>query len=185
MNKFPQKHFNGTLYTLAHLNPMQVKVPLDIKANTVIDLHITFGCHCFTETFVPTIHAEHHRYTYKGELRAFSQLRYECSLHLPRVMQSLIKGTIYNANDSYTYVAHIKLHAAGKPQNYSVFFSLKNVDAAVRPALSMFVKSAYLRPCAAKPNAQSWRFASLAGQITGMFPTKPKHPRPQKKKKAP
>ncbi len=92
------------------------------------------------------------------------------------------KGTIYNADESYTYAAHITLEASAGPQTYSVFFSLQKDRSVQRPALRMFVKSAYLKPLVAKAGAQSWRFISLAGQISGAFPPKEKKPKPTKKK---
>lgn len=183
MSKFPQKQFEGTLYKFDHLDPMQVKLPLNADGTSTVDLHITFGCHCFTEAFDVGVHRPDHRYTYKGELRAFDPLRYECSLQLPQVMQAMQKGTIYKADESYTYAAHITLDSAAGPQTYSVFFSLQKDQSVQTPALGMFVKSAYLKPLVAKAGAQSWRFVSLAGQISGAFPPKEKKPKPAKKKK--
>jgi len=183
MSKFPHKQFEGTLYKFDHLDPMQVKLPLNAEGTNTIDLHITFGCHCFTEEFDADQHRPDHRYTYKGELRAFNTLRYECSLQLPQVMQAMQKGTIYNADESYTYAAHITLESAAGPQTYSVFFSLQKDKGVQTPALRMFVKSAYLKPLVAKAGAQSWRFVSLAGQISGAFAPKEKKSKPAKKKK--
>lgn len=183
MSKFPYKQFAGTLYKFDHLDPMQVKLPLNAEGTKTIDLHITFGCHCFTEEFDTNRHRQDHRYTHKGELRAFNTLRYECSLQLPLIMQAIQKGKIYNADESYTYAALITLVSADEPQTYSVFFSLEKDKSVQKPALRMFVKSAYLKPLAAKAGAQSWRFVSLAGQISGAFPPKEKKPKPAKKKK--
>lgn len=182
MSKFPNKHFEGALYQFGHLDPMQMKLHLNADGTSTIDLHVTFGCHCFTEKFDATQHRQDHRYTYKGELRAFDTLRYQCSLQLPQVIVLMQKGTIYNADESYTYAAHITLGASAEPQTYSVFFSLQKDRSVQRPALRMFVKSAYLKPLVAKAGAQSWRFISLAGQISGAFPPKEKKPKPTKKK---
>lgn len=183
MSKFPHKQFEGTLYKFDHLDPIQVKLPLNAGGTNTIDLHITFGCHCFTEEFDADQHRPDHRYTYNGELRAFNTLRYECSLQLPKVMEAMQKGTIYNADESYTYAALITLVSAAETQTYSVFFSLQKDKSVETPALRMFVKSAYLKPLVAKAGAQSWRFVSLAGQISGAFPPKEKKPKPAKKKK--
>lgn len=183
MSNFPHKQFEGTLYKFDHLDPMQMKLPLNAEGTNTIDLHVTFGCHCFTEEFDPAQHRPDHRYTHKGELRAFDTLRYECSLQLHHVMQAMQKGTIYNADESYTYAAHITVPALAGPQTYSVFFSLQKDKSVQTPALRMFVKSAYLKPLVAKAGAQSWRFVSLAGQISGAFPPKEKKPKPAKKKK--
>lgn len=186
MSNFHNKQFKGKSYTFGHLQPMQMKVPLDSKGSLVIDMHVTFGCHCFTEEFDQKLHRPDHRYTYKGELRAFEPLRYECSLQLPALMQSLLKGTIYNADQSYTYVGHIALASFQGPQSYSIFFNLKKDTQSTAPAVRMFVKSAYLKPLVATANAQNWRFASLAGQIAQAFPPKKKKPKPvETKKKTP
>lgn len=183
MSNFPHKQFEGTLYKFGHLEPMQMKLPLSAEGTNFIDMHVTFGCHCFTEEFDTAQHRPDHRYTYKGELRAFNTLRYECSLQLPQLMQAMQKGTIYNADESYTYAAHITLASIAGSQTYSIFFSLQKDKSVQTPALRMFVKSAYFKPLVAKANAQSWRFVSLAGQISGAFPPKEKKPKPAKKKK--
>lgn len=186
MSNFPQKQFKGTLYKFDHLESLQMKLPLNMEATNVVDLHVTFGCHCFTEEFDAANHQADHRYTYMGELRAFNILRYKCSLQLPQLILAMQKGTIYNADESYTYAAHITLDAIAGPQTYSIFFSLQKDKYVKTPALRMFVKSAYLKPLAAKVNTQRWRFISLAGQISGAFPPKKKKAKPLKKKnKAP
>jgi hypothetical protein len=183
MSNFPHKQFQGQLYTFGHLQPVQMTVPLNADGAITIDMHITFGCHCFTEEFNNITHRPDHRYMYKNELRAFDTQRYECSLQLPQLMHAMLKGTIYNAEESYTYAAHITLASLNGPQNYSIFFNLKKDKLALTPAVRMFVKSAYLKPLVAKPNAQNWRFASLAGQIAEAFPPREKKPKPSKKKK--
>lgn len=183
MSNFPSKQFEGALYTFGHLQHIQMKVPLNAEGNLVIDMHVTFGCHCFTEGFDGAVHRPDHRYTYQNELRAFDPLRYECSLQLPRLMQAMLKGTIYNADESYTYAAHITLESSEGSQSYSIFFNLKKDKQAPTPAVRMFVKSAYLKPLVAKSNAKNWRFVSLAGQIAEAFPPREKKPKPTKKKK--
>jgi hypothetical protein len=182
MSNFPNKQFEGIVYTFEHLQPAQLTVLLNADGSATVPMQVTFGSHCFTEDFDNEKHRPDHRYTYKGELRAFDTARYECSLHLPKVLQSLVKGTIYNAHESYTYAAHIALESMNGPQSYSVFFSLEKDRRAELPALRMFIKSAYLKPLVAKPNAQNWRFASLAGQISGVFGPRPKKAKPEKKK---
>lgn len=42
-------------------------------------------------------------------------------------MQAILKGTIYNADESYTYAAHINLESIGAPQSSSMFFNLETV----------------------------------------------------------
>jgi hypothetical protein len=185
MRNFPHKQFEGRLYKFDHLNSLQIKVPLNAEGTSFIDLNIVFGCHCFTEEFDAALHRDDHRYTYKGELRAFDTLRYECSLHLPQLMHAMQRGTIYNAHESYTYVARITIESVAGPQTYSIFFSLQKDKNVKTPALRMFVKSAYIKPLVTK-DAQNWRFVSLAGQISGAFPPKEKKQKPTKqKKKAP
>lgn len=182
VSNFPKKQFEGAHYEFGHLSAMQIPLPLNALATQSIDLHITFGCHCFTEKFDTKVHLDHHRYAYKGEVRAFDLGRYECSLQLPAVVAAMLKGKVYHADESYTYVAQITLEDLAGPQSYSVFFALEKDRRVQAPAVRMFVKSAYLKPLVAKPNGQSWRFVSLAGQIAGAFPPKEKKPRPHKKK---
>ncbi|CUJ74729.1 hypothetical protein [Achromobacter kerstersii] len=186
MSNFPHKQFEGTLYTFAHLAPVRLQIPLNAAKTSFVDMEVEFGCHCFTEEFDPQKHRPDHRYTHKNELRAFNTQRHECSLQLPQLLQEMQHGMIYNADQSYTYAAHISLASSSGLQDYSIFFSLKKDNSVETPALKMFVKSAYLKPLVARPNAQKWRFVSLAGQISGAFPPKEKKPRPEKqKKKAP
>jgi hypothetical protein len=185
MSSFPHKKFEGVIYTFEHLKPIRVKVPLNAQATLFVDMHVEFGCHCFTEDFDQQRHRPDHRYQHRGELRAFDTERYACSLQLPRLIEAMQKGMIYNADESYTYAARIPLDSARGVHSYSIFFSLKKDLRAKAPALKMFVKSAYLKPLVARPNAQKWRFVSLAGQIAGVFENK-KKPKPEKqKKKAP
>lgn len=184
MSNFANKQFEGTLYTFTHLQPTRLKVPLNMDGTIAIDMHVTFGCHCFTEGFDGTVHRADHRYTHGHETRAFDTLRYQCSLQLPRLVLSMLKGKIYRADDSFTYAAQISLASGTAMQDYSIFFNLEKDKHAKAPALRMFVKSAYLKPLVAMPNAQNWRFVSLAGQIAAVFPPKEKKPK-QPKKKAP
>lgn len=141
---------------------------------------MTFSCHCFTETFDEALHQDHHRYTFRGELRAFDVNRHECSLQLPAVIAAMFRGRIHRGDGSLTYVAYITLSDVPGAQPYSVFFSLEKDNSKLDNVLSMRIKSAYLKPLVAKANAQSWRFVSLAGEVSGLFVKVPKT-RPRKK----
>ena len=76
------------------------------------------------------------------------------------------------ANRSYTYVAQISLPGSMGRENYFIFFSLERNKKISEPALLVFIKSAYINGLAAPKHAQSWLFAALAGEITGVYPTK-------------
>ena len=175
MSHFHHKDFQGVHYPLGHLDPFCVDVPLDALATKKIEIQVTFGCHCFTEIFDEALHQDHHRYMFRGELRAFDVLRYECSLQLPAIINAIFKGRIHLADGSYTYVAHITLTRIPSSQAYSVFFSLEKDHSKAGHALKMYVKSAYLKPLVTKSNAQTWRFISLAGEVSGAFEKKKKH----------
>jgi len=181
MSHFHDKDFQGVHYPLGHLDPFCVDVPLDVAATKKIELHVTFGCHCFTETFDKELHQDHHRYTFRGDLRAFDVLRYECSLQLPAIINAIFKGRIHLADGSFTYVAHITLTKTLGSKAYSVFFSLEKDHSKTGHALKMYVKSAYLKPLVTKSNAQTWRFISLAGELSGAFDKKQKKHKPKKK----
>jgi hypothetical protein len=170
VTQFPAKEFMGRVYTFDHLKPYTVKVPLQSVICPELAVSIGFGSHCFTEAFDHAVHKDHHRYTHKGELRAFDMTRFECSLQLPGAITQLLSGKIYNANRSYTYVAQISLPDPRDRENYSIFFSLERNKKIPEPALLMFIKSAYIKGLAAPKHAQSWRFAALAGQIAGVYP---------------
>lgn len=160
----------GQVYTFDHLKPYAIKVALQSDKHPEVPMTVGFGPHCFTEAFDHAVHKDHHRYTYKGELRAFDLTRFECSLQLPSAITQLLSGKIYNANRSYTYVAQIALPDPHGQENYSIFFSLERNKKSLEPALLMFIKSAYLKGLAAPKHAQSWRFTALAGQIAGVYP---------------
>ena len=160
---------------------MVLHVPVNTEQVAQVPVHVTFGCHCFTEGFDADVHQDHHRYTHLGELRAFDIERFQCSLQLPQVVNSMLGGRIYHADKSLTYVAQLTLPPNLGQQSYSVFFSLEKDRKAIAPTVKMYVKSAYLRPLASKSQAQSWRFAARVGQVAGVYPQPTKHPKPSKK----
>ena len=166
---FANKTFNGTVYTFAHLSPMQLQVALSGPPAVNVAVNVTFGCHCFTESFDTALHEDHHRYTHRSELRAFDVLRFQSSLQLPVSLNSLLTGMVHRADRSYTFVTQIALPPAAGQQSYSVFFSLEKSRRSTSPAVEMYVKSAYLRRPAATSHSQSWRFKALVGQISGAF----------------
>mgnify|MGYP000131353668 CR=1 FL=1 len=169
MTQFPAKEFMGEVYNFDHLKSYTVLVPLKSEVCPQLPVSIGFGSHCFTEAFNHAVHKDHHRYSHKGELRAFDLTRFECSKQLPSAITQLLSGKIYNANRSYTYVAHISLPDSLRCENYSIFFSLERNKKVLTPALQMFIKSAYIKGLAAPKHAKSWRFSALAGQIAGVY----------------
>jgi hypothetical protein len=185
MSNFAAKQFRGQTYTFEHLQPRWLDAELFPTEGELVIVPVTvkFGCHCFTETFDYAVHLDEHRYDHLGEVRAFDEKRFQCSLQLPDIVDSMLGGKVYWSTESYTYVAQITLPTQQGTLDYSLFFSLtKNLDS-VRPALNMFVKSAYLKSLAAPPNADSWRFRALIGLKSGVYEKKPKsRPKPKKKK---
>lgn len=180
MTHFPTKRFEGHLYTFDHLAPSEHLVPLNASNSVATELHVTYSIHCFTEEFDSAVHLDHHRYTHAGETRAFNLTRYACSVHLPNIVSGLARAKVYRARqNNYTYVAQVPLD--GQQQPYSLFFTLKNVAAAPAPLVRMYVQSAYVKPLTVNANAQNWRFGSLLGQLTGVFPPHGKKQRPKKK----
>jgi len=174
VSSFPNKSFEGKVYTFPHLEQMTLVIDLVVSQQPIaIPVRVTFGCHCFTEAFDPTRHSDHHRYAHRDEVRAFDIERYECSLQLPEVMHAMRNGTIYKGDQSYTYVAQITLPPETGRQSYSVFFSLNKTRNSVEPAVDLYVKSAYLSALKYSPHAQSWRFKALVGDIAQVFPASP------------
>lgn len=170
VSDFPHKHFEGETYTFGHLAKTTLSVDLVVSAQPLqIPVHVTYGCHCFTEEFVEGKHGPHHRYSHLQEVRAFNVERYECSLQLPQAMVKMLDGKIYRADRSYTYVTQIALPPDTGAQAYSIFFSLEKKRQSASPAVELYVKSAYLSPLKHHPNAQSWRFKALVGKTAGVF----------------
>ncbi len=162
MSNFRNKHFEGALYTFEHLTPLTLDVSLTVKQELLsIPINVTFGCHCFTEKFDSDTHGEHFRYQHLTEVRAFDVERYQCSLHLPSVIQGIVSGTIYRSDQNYTYVTQINLPTLTGLQPYSIFFSLEKTRRSVTPAVEMYVKSAYISALKSGSNAQNWRFKKL------------------------
>jgi predicted RNase H-like HicB family nuclease len=181
MSNFPHKTFEGAVYEFHHLAPFLSNVALNAQATEHVSLHVSYSIHCFTEEFDSANHLDHHRYKHENELRAFDVTRYRCSLQLPALIAAMLSGTVYRAkHKNYTYVAQISL--GDQQQPYSIFFGLKNDASATVPTVRMYVQSAYLKPLVVSPSAQSWRFKSLAGQISGIFEVPKPKPKPQKKK---
>ncbi len=178
---FPKKNFEGQTYDFDHLTPLRLVIQL---GDEPISAKVKFGCHCFTESFDESKHQDHHRYSYKGELRAFDKTRYELSLELPRLIQEeLISGKIYKSEDSYTYLAHLPVMVNGvKASTYPVFFAIEKDKSTEKKGVVIFVKSAYLKEdMRFAPNAMSWRFKGLVAEFVGMGAAKGK-PRPKKQK---
>lgn len=166
---FKPKKYNGQLYKFEHLNKFVLTVFLNASHTLSIDVIVEFSCHCFTEDFDHTIHGEGHKYIHRGELRAFDLLRYECSLQLPNIVSNIADGMVYLSDKKYTYTARINIDSSFGLKTYSIFFNLRQ-DRELKDTLYMKIVSAYLKPSVAKPNAQGWRFKSLAGQIACKFP---------------
>lgn len=186
MPYFHPKNFNGVTYRLDHLDPITYPITLDQNGLLQLDVAVRYRSHCFTENFDNVAHQDEHRYTFQGETRAFDLVRYQCSQQLPVVMAGLFRSTIYQSDRNLTYVAQIALNPAPGVQPYSVFFSLLpvQVHADQAPKLDLLVRSAYLAPLKNR-GAQKWRFASLAGQIAGIWQKPPKPPKPAGKRKGP
>lgn len=166
MSKFPQKHFQGKIYTFEHLQPIALNLDMNIEGvKTEIKIFVTFGCHCFTENFNPEKHKADHIYRHQNETRAFDPARYECSKHLPKAIDSLLTGMIYRSDKSYTYVSQILIAVPSGSQSYSIFFSLERATKTPSLNLRMYIKSAYLSPLKSSKNAQKWRFKGLICEI--------------------
>jgi hypothetical protein len=180
MAHFHAKKFQGVLYTFEHLNPMTCMVELDAMGRSLVRLDIVYSTHCFTESFDELRHQSHHRYTIHGETRAFDLTRYQCSVQLPILMKRIARVKVYKAmQNNYTYVAHI--NREGQTQPYSIFFKLKQDKASKTPLVRMYVQSAYTKSLTVSKNAQSWRFGSLLGQLTGLLEPAILKNRPKKK----
>lgn len=174
---FKKKQFQGKQYSFEHLQKSTIAVPLNAAKTKLIYLDVEYSHHCFTETFDYQIHRDEHKYTHNKELRAFDITRFECSLHLPQVLDQMLNGMIYQSDKSYTYTAQIQIQIGTGHQKYSVFFSLEK-HKRKENFLFLYIKSAYMKPSVAKPNTQNWRFRALAGEIAGVFPAPRKKGRP-------
>ena len=175
MSCFPIKKFQGQVYTFAHLNgeTREINYEIDGIAKKII-IDVTFGWHCFTETFDSNIHNQEHVYKHKDHIRAFNLERYECSQHLPSSLDRLMNGLVYRSNQNFTYVLQIQISTSKGNVPYSIFFSLSNIRKSNKLhsnkiVLDLYVKSAYLTHLKSGKNAQNARFRKIAGETAGFF----------------
>jgi len=178
---FPNKNFEGETYSFSHLKPISMKLLLGEEE---VSVRVNFGCHCFTEDFDPLKHKEHHRYTYRNEVRAFNLIRYNLSLNLPSMIRSeLPTGTIRKSEDNYTYLTHLKLEYDGIVySSYPIFFSIEK-DRKTSKGVVIFIKSAYPKEgMKFAVNAMRWRFKSLVAEFSGLqVPKKKSKPKKQER----
>lgn len=136
-------------------------------AETIVQVHVAFGLHCFTKKIEPT-DCQTTRYGDDREQRTFENLRYELSKHLPEIVRTLAERHCAFAKDE-NYVTVNR----GSTDRYGVFFNIKRLKDT--QTVLLVVQSAYPldlgRP---EPGSGKIRFNALLGHA--LRGTRPKHP---------
>jgi hypothetical protein len=159
---WPSFKHAGTVYDLTHLHPRTLRFELPAEGKNPAkryDVIVLFGLHCFTrglrsgEVVNPTS-----VYPDSYETRIFDVNRYEHSLRLLEVIQSLpSKKPHHNGSRGNFFVAEITAKD-GQTVEYDIFFKVKKV---AQGQLELFVESAFVRDPeynSTRPNGKPVRF---------------------------
>ena len=144
MQQFKNKRVGGQLYNLAHLDPFTFVVTHNAINHSV---RVMFEDHVFTEEHNAAVHTPDLIYSRRnGDWRAFNLRRWQLSLDLPQLFQTIGGQSVYSSQGRNFFF--LRGNLADPP--YAVFFeALKSNrnDADV----SVFVRSAY-----EKDNMTKW-----------------------------
>ena len=136
---WPKKRIGGKGYDLSHLSPLTIEVAPKAQNAPTFKVHVSFGFHTFTkgadDSDPPDL-----RFTHDGDRRCFCPIRYECSLSLPAIIQSLPARKVYFSQRENYVVTHTLPICEGP---YAVFF---NVSKARSRDANLVVITAYDKP---------------------------------------
>jgi hypothetical protein len=164
-------NFDGKAYSLSHLNPRSIEVAFaqrgDLPAVSV-EIRVGFMSHTFT-TACPTGNDPHPDYSGQQDPRIFSPERYELSLCLPEIIDSLAGRRCYVSSSGHGN--HFVIEGLpGMPpgQEYWVFLQIEKVESAIA---RLRVCSAYSGLRARAPygrGRQSMLFRELVARTLGL-----------------
>lgn len=133
-NFFADVQHNGKIYSLAHLNPFEMRF-YGQKVKKELTLSVIFSDHCFTERADKRC---------RSSERVFSLERFSLSLKLPEIMRGMCneKVKVYqtSARRNFAYVIQIK----NNEQEYNVFFEVRKNRKPNQTDLVLRVESAYI-----------------------------------------
>lgn len=132
----------GIEYGLTHLNPFQYQIAL---MDRTAHIHVSFRCHAFTREWL-TSDADEWKYRGAAELRAFCPERYQYSLKLPEMLQTLDKRKVEFSQDK-NGISHYVTLETEVGTRYAAFFDVRQFrdkGRVVQNALSLDCKSAFV-----------------------------------------
>lgn len=120
---------------------MSLVVPTDSKPDGV-RIDVVFSNHCFSEAFDPAAHPGAVVEVWDGRMRrVFDQVRYDLSIALPGIVQSLPTSPVYRTPEAN--FVRITAPASGAPGvDYRMYFRLKKEGGSGHD-LKLRVESAY------------------------------------------
>lgn len=168
----------GVTYPLSHLHPFSYAISMPrtpIHAAHDVTLRVSFSLHTFTRSLEADDAIECH-YRDSRETRAFDAVRYEHSLLLPKIMQTLQHRRCEFAKDKNGVINYVTIELANGAQ-YAAFFDLQRRAKLGPDCLDLYCKSAYvLDP--GKPSPGRGRIALRAIIGHALRRTRP-HPPPR------
>jgi hypothetical protein len=136
----------GQEYSFAHLDPFKVMV--DSRAvGRLVSVHVRFTTHCFTQGFDPEVHpADEPVIVDEGNRqRAFCDVRYGLSAHLPAAIQGLNhpQARVYQTGVRRNWLHSATVHGHDGP--YHIFFEIRRAPQERRRMqdIELTVESAY------------------------------------------
>jgi hypothetical protein len=142
VSSWGKKRINGTEYDLAHLDPLFIDVTPKRPLAPTYKVRVTFGLHTFAREVLPADPVEHHVRDH-FETRCFCPIRYNCSQHLPGIMQNAASGRAhFSQHDNFLLVRNLP----GMNGPYAVFFEVRKAKKRADVDAVLFVASAYVKP---------------------------------------
>jgi hypothetical protein len=132
-------------FPLSHLHPFAREVALASSGALCarrVRLHVSFGLHTFTRA----THCSDPRsslYLDNREVRTFCRERYERSLELPRIFQTIEKRHCEFARSLSNNVNYVVVESS-TGDRYAAFFDLRRLRKVGRDAVHLMVQSAYV-----------------------------------------
>ena len=135
------------MYEFGHLEPFSIYVDSK-KAGKVVNVRVTFTCHCFTVAYEESRHEPGHPIIKDqgGRDRLFCPTRYRLSHYLPEVLAALADGkdNVWQTSALRNWAHTVKIEEPSGP--YYVFFELRRArkdGSRVKQDLDLVVESAY------------------------------------------
>ena len=146
---------DGQSYNLTHLHPHRMQIELTARLGypaQTIEVRVGYSSHTFTKS-CPEEDSPHHQYSKPHDLRVFCNERYQHSLQLRAIMESIEGRRCYATNHkNYFIIENSPSLSLSAGTEYWVFFDTRKAGPA---ALRLFIESAYAGEKARAPRGRS------------------------------